>query len=243
MSGFYEKQIHIVSADADMWQRLRPGVLARMLQEAAIAHSEELGAGHAATFERGALWILTRMAVEVTRLPMYREDVLLRTWPGRTMHVLFPRYYEMTTAAGEPLLRASSLWLLMWAQERKMAFPRELGITVEGAERGGEPPLPDRAVPFPPELPGSEARTVRFSETDLNGHLNNTRYLDWADDLLTPAYHREHALRALWVEYRSEILCGQTAVLRYAMNGDTLYLRGQAEEKESFRLKAEYGTI
>ncbi len=226
-----------------MWRRLRPGVLAGLLQEAAIAHSEELDAGRARTLDRGALWVIARTYMEIDRLPVYGEDVTLRTWPGETMHVLFPRYFEMSLSSGERLLRVSSLWLLIDQRKRSMVFPDELGISVAGVERAGALPLPDRRIPFPASLPERRERQVRYSEVDLNGHLNNSRYLDWAEDLLDPEFHRDHPLRSLWVEYRSEIRSGETVELQSCLDNGALFLRGQKGDTEYFQLRADYGTI
>ena len=243
MSGIYEKELRLLTADTDMWRHLRPSVLAGFLQSAATAHAGQLGAGTQATLDRGVLWIVARMAVEIRRMPGCDEDVLLRTWPGPARHTLFPRYYEMLSPGGDTLLQASSIWLLMDAKDRRMVSARDAGIQVEGLVRGGELPLPTRIGRFP-SLPAERSeRTVRYSETDVNGHLNNTRYLDWADDLLSPEFHRSHTLRSLWVEYRSEIRLGQTAELESILEDGTLYLRGKTGEKESFLLREEYDTV
>lgn len=243
MSGIYEKKLRLLTADTDMWRHLRPSVLAGFLQSAATAHAGELGAGTRATLDRGVLWIIARMAVEVERMPGCDEDVLLRTWPGPERHTLFPRYYELLSPEGGTLLRASSIWLLMDAENRRMVPARDAGIQVEGLVRGGELPLPSRIGRFPDRPAERSERTVRYSETDVNGHLNNTRYLDWADDLLSPEFHRSHILRSLLVEYRSEIRLGQAVELESILDNGTLYLRGKTGGKESFLLREEYDTV
>ena len=243
MALVLEQKIQILSSHTDMFSRLRSSVLARLLQDAAIVHAEELGVGRQVGLEKDALWVITRLSVEIERLPMWGETVTLRTWPGETRLGLFPRFFELTDESGSVLLKASTIWLLMHAQERQMLNPKSIGMEVSGQNREGQLSLPARRVPFPAEFTGEMGRTVLYSETDVNGHMNNTRYLDWADDLLPVEFHRNHALKRLWVEFRSEILCGQEAVLRHDLSNNVLCLTGTAGDKEAFKVRAEYDSL
>ncbi len=176
----YEREFRLRSSDVDMNRRLRLSVLFSMTQEAAIAHTEELGMGREKTLDRGLLWVVTQQSAEVSRMPEYDERVILRSWPGKTMHVFFPRYCALDTADGEPLVRTAAMWVLVDAQTRRLVFPGRRGIEIAGTQTGDEIPLP--AAPKPLECTGSRGFTVPYSLVDLNGHMNNTRYFDLAED-------------------------------------------------------------
>jgi acyl-ACP thioesterase len=66
-------------------------------------------------------------------------------------------------------------------------------------------------------LENSAKRTVGYTELDLNGHMNNTRYLDWVDDLLPSAFHKAHPVREFTVCYLAEALEGQEISLDYQL--------------------------
>ena len=63
-------------------------------------------------------------------------------------------------------------------------------------------------------------RTVLFSDVDRNGHMNNTRYLDWALDLLPSPFHEDRTLREFTVCYMTESREGQTLDLGWTMTED-----------------------
>ncbi len=84
----YIKKFKVLSCDVDMNMRLRLSSLFTMLQEAAIAHTEQLGAGRAKTLDRGFLWIVSLQHVFIRRMPVYDEELTLISRPGKTMHVL-----------------------------------------------------------------------------------------------------------------------------------------------------------
>ena len=88
----YSEEILLRSKDVDMYRRLRTSELFRMLQEASIRHTEQLGMGRDKTLDRGILWVLLMQRAEIVRMPEYDERIVLKSWPGKTMHLLFPRY-------------------------------------------------------------------------------------------------------------------------------------------------------
>ena len=85
---------------------------------------------------------------------------------------------------------------------RKMVLPANSGIALEGVVQGGELMVPGSIVPKEGE--NVFYRTVGYTELDRNGHVNNTRYIDWANDLLGSDFHREHTLKELTVCYQAE---------------------------------------
>ena len=232
-----EEKLRIRSSDVDMHRRLRTSVLFSLLQEAAISHTEQLGMGRAKTLDRGALWIVTLQSAEITRMPAYDEDVILRSWPGRTMHVLFPRYFALDTSKGEPLVRASALWTLIGSETRRLVFPERLGIEIEGVSLPeDEIRLPSAPVPLP--LEEMREFTVPYSYVDLNGHMNNTRYFDLADDCI-PAAAEGRELRSVSTEFSHEIRCGETIRLRWGQDGGFYYFTGE-DTRSLFRMRFAY---
>ena len=232
----YETEYKVLSSDVDLFRRLRLRTLHTWLQEASIAHTEALGAGRDKTLDRGLLWIVVQQEAKIFRLPEYDEHVHVASWPGKTMHVFFPRYYRVTDARGNALVEASALWALMDEKTRKTVFPEQWGVEVPAAVTGDEAPLP--RVPRTEETQGETVFTVPFSCVDLNGHMNNTRYFDLADDLL-PERLRARTPRNVAVEYSGEARCGEAVTLRFAAGDDGFYLSGE-RDKRLFRLRYLY---
>ncbi len=238
--SIYQKELRLRSSDVDLHRRLRLSTLFALLQEAAIAHTEQLGMGRAMTLDRGALWIVTLQSAQIRRMPEYDEEIVLRSWPGQTMHVLFPRYCAVDTARGEPLIRASALWTLIDGDTRKLVFPERLGVEIQGVSRPeDEIPLPSAPRP----IPTTQHRefTVPYSYVDLNGHMNNTRYFDLAENLI-PAAAEGRRLRKVCVEYASEARLGESLRVTTEREGDSFFISGDAE-KRVFRMRMDYEEI
>ena len=235
-AGGYEREFLLRSKDVDLYRRLRLSRLFELLQEAAITHTEELGMGREMTLDRGLLWVVTMQCAEIARMPAYDERIVLRSWPGETMHVFFPRHYLLCSAGGEALVRANALWMLVDQQTRRMVFPDRWGIVIPGEKREGELPLPSAPARLP--ISGERRFPVPFSYVDLNGHMNNTRYFDLMVDCIPAAAAGQH-LRRICTEYTGEARLGDELALRWGGQDGNWYLEG-ALDKPCFRMAMEY---
>ena len=155
---------------------------------------------------------------------------------GREKTLDFPRYYRMEDREGRTLLTGSALWALMDRESRKMVFPEDHGVRIDGEK--GERPLPLPAAPKPAREGIREDFTVPYSYVDLNGHMNNTRYLDLAEDRM-PADLRARPIREVRAEYSGEAKLGETVALTYGVQGAAFLLSGDRERK-LFRLNLLY---
>ena len=232
----YRVKFRLRNAEVDLNRRLRLSTMFRMMQEASIAHTEELGAGREKTLDRGLLWVVTLQDAWINRMPEYDEEITLESWPGDTMHLFFPRYYRLLGADGSVLVTASALWVLMDSVERKMVFPEDKNVAVPFEKTGFEPALP--RAPRHIATTGEAAFTVPFSYTDMNGHMNNTRYFDLMEDTLPPELHSKRLTR-IGIEYRAEARLGDEFKLRWGNEGTDWFLSGETD-KQLFKMRMTY---
>ena len=235
--SIYRTEYTILSSDTDANRRLRLSRLFTMLQEASIAHTTALGMGREKTLDRGLLWIVTLQQARITRLPEYDEPIRLRSWPGRTMHLLFPRYYRIEDRRGNALVEASALWALMDEKTRRVVFPEVYGVKIRGVHTGKEIPLP--VAPKMPKGDVTDAFVVPYSYVDLNGHMNNTRYFDLAEDRMPKDLHAKQ-LVGVQTEYAKEAREGDEVLLSSEATVDGYLLSGEQNGTKLFRLALLY---
>ena len=232
----YRAQLTLCNKDVNLYRRLRTSALFELLQEVSIHHTEELGAGRALTLDRGFLWMVTMQRAEIARMPEYDERVTVETWPGETMHLLFPRYYRLLDAEGKVLLSASAIWALVDVETRRMIFPDRYGIAIEGVTTGHEIALPTPVKKAEGEP--SAVFSVPYSYLDLNGHMNNTRYFDLAEDHI-PAPAEGRRLTAVSAEYISEARLGDRIALTVEQTEGDYLLSGETDRRV-FRMRLSY---
>ncbi|MCI6728698.1 MAG: thioesterase [Candidatus Faecousia sp.] len=241
----YSKSTLVDSTHVDRWGRMRPSALLEIMQETACDHAQTLGVGRERLAEQNLFWAIVRQTLEICRLPGIGETLVTETWPGPPSRTAFPRYMTGRTPQGELLFRAVTLWLFMDYGTRAMVLPGASGIQVPSLLRGGELANPTGIAPR--EYPNLERRRVRYSELDCNGHLSNTKYLNWMEDLLPGEYHRNHSLSRLHICYLNEALEGQEISLNWALEDDRLSLEGRRDQEDGanrvFALRAEYRNL
>lgn len=216
MEPIYKKRFTLSDMEVDCFGRLRLSTLLYLAQEVAGHHSELLGAGYDTLAQKGIFWAVTRHRVQITRLPVRGETVTVETWPMPTTRVAYPRSVVAFDAQGRELFRSVSLWVLMDAGSRAMVLPGKSGVTVEGMLTGTELDAPRSLAPK--GMTDTVLRTVTYSCLDRNGHMNNTRYLDWVDDLLPARFHRDRTAREFVICYLSEALEQQQIRLDWALS-------------------------
>ena len=215
MEPIYQADFEVTERDVDCYGRLQPSRILFYAQQVAGMHSTELTVGYDVLKNKRMFWAVTRHKVQVTRLPRLGETIHIETWPMPTTRVAYPRSMVAYDADGNEVFRSISLWVLMDLDTRNMILPGKSGITVTGTVRGTELAIPSGLIPWP--LASDANRSVCFTDLDRNGHMNNTRYLDWIADLFPSSFHRDRTLKEFTVCYLAEAREGQQLHMHYGV--------------------------
>lgn len=207
MGPLYVQNYEITDMVVDRYGRLKPSMILFLAQEVAGKHCTQLSVDYDTLEKSRMFWAVTRHRVQISRMPHRGETIRIETWPMPTTRVAYPRSVVAYDEAGHECFRVISIWVLMHMDTRAMILPAKSGISVVGSLRGGELAVPGGLVAK--ELIHHRSRTVCYTDLDRNGHMNNTRYLDWIDDLLPSVFHEKHTAREFVVCYQSEAREGQ----------------------------------
>ena len=237
MKPIYRQTFTLSDMEVDCFGRLKLSTLLYFAQEVAGRHSELLGAGYDDLAQKGIFWAVTRHRVQISRLPVRGETITVETWPMPTIRVAYPRSMVAYDGNGRELFRLISLWVLMDANTRAMVLPGKSGVTVEGQLTGKELEVPRSLAPK--DMTNKALRTVTYSCLDRNGHMNNTRYLDWVDDLLPSGYHSSHTAREFIICYLNEAREAQAVTLQWELSCDGCLLVNAHREKTDVSGKQE----
>lgn len=231
MEPFFYENFTISDLYVDRYGRLMPSKILFFAQEIAGLHCNELALDYDTLARQRLFWAVTRHRVQITRLPTRGETIRIETWPMPTTRVAYPRSMVAYDMEGRECFRSISLWVLMNLDTRNMILPGKSGISVIGTLRGNELPSPNGLVAVP--LDSQRQRRVCFTDLDRNGHMNNTRYMDWIDDLLPSAFHGKHSIKEFTVCYFSEAREGQDLTLQWDfLEENTLQVDAHRTEEE-----------
>ncbi len=216
MKPIYTTEFTLSDIHTDCFGRLKTSALLQFVQEAAGQHCALLAVDREKLSQMHLFWAISRSRVQITRLPESGEKITLQTWPMPTTRVAYPRSVVAYDDKGQELFRSISLWILMDERARTMVLPGKSGITVDGISTGTELSVPHAIASRPME--NTADYKVGYSLLDRNGHMNNTRYMDWVADLLSAAFHEKHPAREFTVCYLNEAREGDGIFVSYELS-------------------------
>ncbi len=158
------------------------------LQEAAGDHAEHLGLGFADLARAGQLWVLFQFYGQVLRYPARGEELEIHTWPSGRQKLLAVRDFAIRDSRGDTVVRAGSAWMVIDSESRKPVRPDRVVGLVDIPLRDEQLAVPDRLRDHA-DLSPCYTRTVRYTDLDVNRHVNNVQYLRWFLDAIPLAWH------------------------------------------------------
>jgi len=171
--------------EVDPQLQLKPVCLFQLFQEAAVAHTEQVGLRTQDLLEQGFAWMMHKIAVRIDSCPRLNDALQLRTWSSGIKGYQARREFEIL-ADGQPAVAASSVWFAVdLNQGRIQRIPEAMTAryTVEPAEFTELDPKTWKPAAFPEHAERTDI-ALRPSDFDPYGHVNNAVYLDYLDAAL-----------------------------------------------------------
>ncbi len=232
----WSRTAEICASECDISGAWRPGAMMEALQEVAAVHCDLLGAGRAELRKKGAAWVVTRMQVEMNRYPRIGEKITVETFHTPVRRWFFPRYFIIRDEQGKQVGAAASLWVLLDLNTRHMIQPGQIELL-----------MPDNSdLPAPLGLPGAVQDVggvlhewdfkPAYTDMDYNGHVNNTRYMDWCCNALGIELLAEKELATFTLNYHFEIRPGQQVHAELKRLADDFAYTAYVESERRFEV-------
>ncbi|MBP3728683.1 MAG: hypothetical protein J6H18_00260 [Lachnospiraceae bacterium] len=234
----YQESHALETTDFNMFLRLRPARLLELVQLVSGRHAQILGMGEETLQRLNLAWVVVRQKLEILRMPRWGESLCFTTWPGRGLHGLFPRYMEITSPEGEVFVRLCFLWVIMDKEKRELVHPLQYGLDMPAAPKEALMPLPRLPKELLP-LYRQDSFTVPYGYIDVLGHMNNTRYLEMAENLI-PAPREGKILQEAIIEFTHELRLGETMQLEIGREGDSYTVKGTRDQQDIITLCLRY---
>lgn len=193
----------------DFSGRLTMGVLGNHLLNCAGFHATDRGFGIATLNEDNYTWVLSRLAIELDEMPYQYEDFTIQTWVENVYRLFTDRNFAILNKDGRKIGYARSVWAMINLNTRK---PADL-LALHGGSIVDY--VTDELCPI--EKPSrikvatdqsSAKLTARYSDIDINGHVNSIRYIEHILDLFPIELYKERRIRRFEMAYVAESYYG-----------------------------------
>lgn len=227
MAYSYKHRLLIDSRDVDGRGFCKASALLGHLQEAATQAAEQGGFGREILLERyNGFWMMTRVWYRLDRPLKWEEEVTIHTWHRGGKGAVSYRDYDLLVD-GKLVGEGVAAWVMADLETRKLV--RLSGVKEMGETDGGPlcKSITLSKLQRPEQLKPVEQRRMRYSDTDINGHVNNTRYADFACDALVLDQLAENKfLSSMQIGYLAECRPGEVLTMEVGEQETGRYVRG-----------------
>ncbi len=243
MSLYFDYDFRLTGMDVDAAGQCKPSALLDHLQIAAALAAEDGGFDRDRLLNQyGGFWMLSRSWLRLDRPLGYADRLTVRTWHRGGRAALMYRDYDIY-AGGTLVGESVSAWVLADFRTRKII--RLSSVPELQGTGGGDlcKSLTLGKLRAPAQLREVERRPMRWSDADCNGHVNNTRYADFACDALDMAALEQGGfLSTIQIGYLAECRPGEALTIQTGEQDGTRYVRGvDAAGKARFEAALVFG--
>jgi len=189
----------------DFQFKVTMAALGDILLTAAGINADDNGFGLRKLHEIQCAWVLSRMSIEMIRFPEQYENIQVETWVQEVGRVNTIRNFCIRDEKNEIIGNACSIWVMFDMISRRAKDLQTLEGIHEYAT--GEVGLIDKPIRLAAvEGEDYDGFKVKYSDIDINGHVNSIRYIQWISDCFSLDCYRKCQVKRFEINYMNEML-------------------------------------
>ncbi len=238
----YTEKFIIPCYNTDVACRLKPTAFMNIAQEAAGTNAMTLGFGYDDLIKYNTAWILSRVHVEFIDTPKWKDEITLQTWHKGLDRLFYLRDFIMTDNEGRERVKATTSWLILDLETRKMVRHPQLSdydkaCTDHVIETPAEKVRMPRGVE--PEL--VRTHEVSYSDIDNNGHTNNAMYMQWSMNAVGYEITSARPVKEFTINFNHETKIGDRVgiyrIMEEREDGLHVFVEGKVGEISSYTVE------
>ena len=193
-------------SETDEYGKLTLTGIMNYLQDCSTFQSEDNGLGVVYFTDRHRAWWLSSWQIVVDRYPAMGEEIVISTWPYDFKGFYGYRNFTVSDQKGNYLVRANSVWFLFDTEKGRPVKIEADDIRGYGTtwEKRLDMEYAPRRIEVPDEYRTSAAVSVGKHHIDTNHHVNNSKYVEIAREVLPDGME----VTELRVEYKKAAVFG-----------------------------------
>ena len=210
--------------------------LCNLLQLTAAAHSELGGISFSDMQEFNQAWVLSRMRVEISKLPKWKDTVTIKTWINTLENSRSVRALEVYVN-GIKVVGSETFWAVINTEKRR---PEALALPFEHFEIFPEKKATKKSFSKIQLVDDKEDvlhKVVVLSDLDIVNHVNNVKYLEWCLDFVPSELILNQKIDSFEMNFMKELsLKDQVKIHESEIDNNTIFSITK-DEKTSFALE------
>jgi len=178
------------------------------------------------TAQHGVVWMMARMYLRLFRPIVYGDELRMSTWHrGVDKSPIVLRDFDIFVGS-ERVGEAVISWIVASLATRKLVKPSSIPMIAESPKPAQVKDITPAKIKTPDGMTRQMSRVVSYSDTDINGHMNNTKYADIACDVIRFVTRGGQFISEAQLNYIYESFPGDEIIIFCAEQDSTHYIRG-----------------
>jgi acyl-ACP thioesterase len=221
--NYFDKEFELRYFEMNQYAVATPMTILTLLEETAADHCCQINNSLFQLADQNIGWVLVSGFMQMERYPKYKEKIRIRTWLSKYSTVKGFRENIIYDAQDNIIGRAKGLWVFFDIERRrpveifedirnKWSFLSEECVHININKKIAAIDTADYKTSF----------NVSVSDTDMNKHVNNIKYLQWVIESIPDEIIDNYYLYSIDGRFIAE-----------AQNGDTIISLTNKDEIEN----------
>lgn len=207
-------------------------MLGGFMLQAATRHAEERNFGYSFMTSQQRAWVLMRMTIEISEYPSNDTSIKLHTWVSDINKLFSERSFAFEDQNGNYIGYARSMWASIDLETRRPTNILDLDRMVD-FKSDKVCPIPSATkIPLLKDAELATSFTVKYSDIDINKHLNSMKYIEHLVDVFPIEMFQEREIQTFEINYIAEGQYGTTLdILKKEIEQDKSVLEMKHNDK------------
>lgn len=231
--AIYEMEYILGFTDINKKSEMSNRAIIKVLENVAGMQSEKVGFGLSSIEKTGLSWVLLAWKIKVLNRPIYNTKITIKTWPRSANKIYTYRDFEIYDEKDRLCAIATSKWTLVNIQTGKLSglskeiinmydFEQKSVFEEEEVEKLKEPTITTYEIKL----------DVFRSQIDVNNHVHNLCYLDFAYETLPEEVYNQEEFNNIEIMYKKQVKYGNKIKCKYSLENDknTIVIKSEDEK-------------
>ena len=219
--AIFEHEYRVGLSDVGQSNKITNKATLRILENIAGMHSEAVGFGINSMDKTGISWIILGWKIKIISRPIYDEVLKVRTWARSFNRAISYRDYEVYDKKGNLMIIATSKWAVIDINSGRLAeITPEIINAYKCEEKHALEDDDDMKMKEPAEKEKTLEYTIMRRDIDINKHVHNLYYLDYANEALPEEIYKDAKFDNIEIMYKKQIKLGDEINCYYSKEAD-----------------------
>lgn len=206
----FSKTYYLAAGECNPQGELPLTLLMTRIIEVATLHANSWGVGYERLIRDNQVWVLSRVAIEMTEYPKVNTNYTLTTWIEDYNRHFSQRNMRIDDESGKTLGYVRTIWMVIDMNTRASVDIEKLGYIRENVSDIPCPIEPQSRL-RPIEQGHSVDYTFGYMDCDFNRHVNTVRYLSLLMNMFDMDCYDHYFIRRMELAFIKETRYGETA--------------------------------